>query len=180
MTVNAMLEMKLCGDPVLREIAVPVNEITNEIKDAMRQMVGMMDTHHGVGLAAPQVGILSRFLVMKAGDEIIRMVNPKITEKSPEIAVLEEGCLSILGPDGIPIFADVARPESVVVEWMDERGRPHNRKFSNTCARIVQHEIDHLDGILFIDYLSSAKREMVMNKVRKRKAPVMAKRSEDG
>ncbi|MCL1786051.1 MAG: peptide deformylase [Alphaproteobacteria bacterium] len=164
-----MLEMKLCGDPILRDVAAPVLEITDEIRAALRQMGDMMDAQNGVGLAAPQVGISSRFLVMRKPGSLICMINPKITEKSKDTIVLEEGCLSVLGPDGIPIFVDVARPESIVVEWTDEFGDKHSQKISGIVARVVQHEIDHLDGILFIDYLSSAKREMVMNKVKKRK-----------
>jgi peptide deformylase len=167
---NTMLEMKLCGDPVLREVAAPVLEINDKVRGALRQMGAMMDAQNGVGLAAPQVGILSRFLVMRKPGSLICMINPKIIEKSAELVVLEEGCLSILGPDSIPVFADVVRPESVTVDWTDENGRPHSQKFSGIVARVVQHEIDHLDGILFIDYLSSIKREMVMNKVKKRKA----------
>ena len=164
-----MLEMKLCGDPVLREVAAPVTEINDEIRGHLRQMAVVMEAQNGVGLAAPQVGILSRMLVMGKPGELICMLNPVIVEKSENVVVLEEGCLSILGPDSIPVFADVARPESVVIEWNDENGAPHRQKFSGIVARIAQHEIDHLDGILFVDYLSSAKREMVMNKVKKRK-----------
>ena len=171
-----MLEMKLCGDPVLREVAATVLEINDGICAALRQMILVMEEKNGVGLAAPQVGILLRLLVMKEpgtgnqepGD-LICMINPAIVERSEDMVVLEEGCLSVLGDGGLPVFADVARPESVTLEWTDEHGQPHSRKFSGIAARIVQHEIDHLDGILFIDYLSSAKREMVMNKVKKRK-----------
>ena len=80
-----------------------------------------------------------------------------------------EGCLSVLGGDDLPVYADVARPESVVVEWTDEKGRRQTAEMRGICARIVQHETDHLDGVLFIDYLSPVKREMVMRKVRRHK-----------
>lgn len=169
------LAMRLCGDPVLREIAAPVAEITPEILAALDGMVAMLEEQNGVGLAAPQVGLSQRFLVMKevrSREEepvaTLRMINPVVAARSEAVAVIEEGCLSVLGPDG-PVYADVARPASVIVRWTDERGRPQQREFSGFAARIAQHEIDHLDGVLFIDYLSSAKREMLMNKVKKRR-----------
>lgn len=166
-----MLQMKLCGDLVLREKCKPVTDITPQIRDAMDEMVNMMDEQKGVGMAAPQVGILQRFLVMvnPNNKEILRMINPRIVEKSEKMCTIEEGCLSVLGPDDLPVFADVTRPESVTVEWTDENGEVRQAKMKGYKARIAQHEIDHLDGILFIDYLSPIKREQVMNKVRKRK-----------
>ena len=138
-----MLQMKLCGDLVLREKCDAVGEITPDILRAMDEMVQMMHEQNGCGLAAPQVNITKRFLVMMNPDteEVFKMINPKIVMKSEELCTMEEGCLSVLGPD-------------------DLSGLP---------ARIVQHETDHLDGVLFIDYLSPVKREMVMRKVRKHK-----------
>ena len=163
-----MLQMKLCGDFVLREKCDAVGEITPDILHAMDEMVAMMREQNGVGLAAPQVNITKRFLVMMNPDteEVFKMINPKIITKSDEIVTMEEGCLSVLGPDNLPVFADVARPESVDVEWMNENGEPMAAHMSGLPARIVQHETDHLDGILFIDYLSPVKGEMVMRKVR--------------
>ncbi len=166
-----MLQMKLCGDLVLREKCAPVGEITPDILHAMDEMVKMMHEQSGVGLAAPQVNITKRFLVMMNPDteEVFKMINPKIIKKSDTVVKMEEGCLSVLGPDDLPVFADVTRPESVDVEWTDENGKPMAAHMSGLPARIVQHETDHLDGILFIDYLSPVKREMVMRKVRKHK-----------
>ena len=166
-----MLQMKLCGDLVLREKCTPVGEITPDILHAMNEMVKMMREQNGCGLAAPQVNITKRFLVMMNPDteEIFKMINPKIVTKSEKTVTIEEGCLSVLGPDNLPVFADVTRPESVDVEWTDENGKPMAAHMSGLPARIVQHETDHLDGILFIDYLSPVKREMVMRKVRKHK-----------
>ena len=130
-----------------------------------------MHEQNGVGLAAPQVNITKRFLVMMDPDTntVFKMINPKIVTKSEKLIMMEEGCLSVLGPDDLPVFADVMRPESVDVEWTDENGEHMGAKMSGLPARIVQHETDHLDGILFIDYLSPVKREMVMRKVRKHK-----------
>jgi len=162
-----MLQMKLCGDLVLREKCTPVADITPQLLDTMDEMVNMMQTQNGVGLAAPQVGITQRFLVMMDPDtnEIYRMINPTILSKSEETVVMEEGCLSVLGPDGLPVYSNVRRPASVVVEWTNENGNKLSAQMSGVPARIVQHETDHLNGVLFIDYLSGVKREMLMRKV---------------
>lgn len=166
-----MLQMKLCGDLVLREKCAPVTEITPDVLDIMNEMVGMMRDQNGVGLAAPQVGQLKRFLVMMDPDTetVFKMINPKIITRSADLCTMEEGCLSVLGPDNLPVYANVTRPQSVDVEWTDENGKSMAAHMSGLPARIVQHETDHLDGILFIDYLSPVRREMVMRKVRKHK-----------
>ena len=166
-----MLQMKVCGDLVLRTVCEPVNQITPELLSTMDTMVNMMREQNGVGLAAPQVGFASRFLVMMDPDSetIYRMINPSIISRGEKSCTMEEGCLSVLGPDGLPVYANVTRPESVVVEWTDEQGIKKTAQMSGLPARIVQHETDHLDGKLFIDYLPSVRREMVMRKVRKYK-----------
>ena len=169
-----MLEIKMCSDPVLRELAEPVKQIDPEMRDQINDMVELMRQQNGVGLAAPQCGISKRFLVMlnvknrKDPGQLIVMINPKITKYSDATVVKEEGCLSILGSDG-PVFADVMRPESVSVEWLDQNGEKQSGDFDGFAARIAQHEIDHLDGKLFIDYLPSLKRTQIMNKVKKAK-----------
>ena len=162
-----MLQMKLCGDLILREKCDPVVDITPELLNTMNEMVKMMGSQSGVGLAAPQVGFTQRFLVMMNPEtnEVYRMINPKILSKSEETCLMEEGCLSVLGADGLPVYAHVRRPSSVTVEWTDENGDKKTAQMAGTIARIVQHETDHLDGILFIDYLSGVKREMLMRKV---------------
>lgn len=164
-----MLQMKLCGDLVLRTQCTPVDNITPELLLTMDEMVEMMREQNGVGLAAPQVGILSRFLVMMDPDSetVYRMINPRIISYGSDTCTMEEGCLSVLGNDGMPVFANVSRPDSVVVEWTDEAGDKKKAQMSGTPARIVQHETDHLDGKLFIDYLSPLRREMLMRKVKK-------------
>ena len=127
------LQMKLCGDLILREKCAPVDDVS-QIADIMDEMVAMMDDQHGVGLAAPQVGIARRFIVMKEVKNrkdpgtIHKMINPKIISKSENTCVIEEGCLSVLGPDDFPIYADVERPESVVAEWTNEKGEKANKK----------------------------------------------------
>ena len=164
------LQMKLCGDLVLREKCDPVSEITPEILSTMDEMVKMMGDQSGVGLAATQVGITKRFLVMMDPETnvVYRMINPEITSKSEDTAVMEEGCLSVLGADGLPVYSNVRRPASVDVKWINEKGEELNAHMSGILARIVQHETDHLDGVLFIDYLTGAKREMLMRKVNRR------------
>ena len=166
-----MLQMKLCGDLVLREKCEPITDITPEILDIMNEMVGMMREQNGVGLAAPQVGQLKRFLVMMNPDDetVFKMINPKIITRSSDVCTMEEGCLSVLGRDNLPVYANVTRPASVDVEWTNEHGEQLRAQMSGLPARIVQHETDHLDGILFIDYLSPVRREMLMRKVRKNK-----------
>jgi peptide deformylase len=166
-----MLQMKLCGDVVLRTVCAPVSNIDDDLLATLDDMVELMRAQNGVGLAAPQVGILSRFLVMMDPDtEIVyRMINPKILSFSDDVCTMEEGCLSVLGNDNLPIFANVSRPQSVVVEWTDHNGDKKTAQMSGVPARIVQHETDHLDGKLFIDYLSPVRREMVTRKIKKRK-----------
>lgn len=163
--------MKLCGDVVLRTVCAPVSNIDDDLLATLDDMVELMRAQNGVGLAAPQVGILSRFLVMMDPDtEIVyRMINPKILSFSDDVCTMEEGCLSVLGNDNLPIFANVSRPQSVVVEWTDQNGDKKTAQMSGVPARIVQHETDHLDGKLFIDYLSPVRREMVTRKIKKRK-----------
>lgn len=166
-----MLQMKLCGDLILREKCAPVESVTPDVLSAMDEMVRMMREQNGVGMAAPQVGITKRFLVMMDPDTetVYKMINPKITSRSADTCVMEEGCLSVLGADNLPVYSRVTRPAAVTIEWTDETGAPHAAEMSGLPARIAQHETDHLDGVLFIDYLSPVHREMVMRKVRKRK-----------
>ena len=164
-----MLQMKLCGDPILRQPCDAVSDITPGLLRIMDEMVEMMRAQNGVGLAAPQVGLASRFLVMLDPDTetVYRMINPRIVSYSSETCSMEEGCLSVLGKQGLPVYAYVTRPQSVVVEWTDEHGEQKMAEMSGYPARIVQHETDHLDGKLFIDHLPSVRREMVMRKVKK-------------
>lgn len=164
------LQMRVCGDLVLREKCETVSDITKEILDNMDEMIKMMKDQNGVGMAAPQVGITKRFLVMMDPETnvIYRMINPEIISKSEDTCVMEEGCLSVLGSDGLPVYSNVRRPKTVEVKWLDEKGKLCQAVMTDTLARIVQHETDHLDGILFIDYLSGVKREMLMRKVNRR------------
>ena len=166
-----MMQIKLCGDLVLREKCEEVKEITEDIKTSLDEMVIVMNNQNGVGLAAPQVGIIKRFIIIMNPEtkDIYKMINPKIIYKSDKLCSMEEGCLSILGNDGFPVYSYLSRPESVSISYLNENGNVKEENFNGILARIVQHEIDHLDGILFIDYLSGIRRAMLMKKVKKAK-----------
>ncbi|MDR1826417.1 MAG: peptide deformylase [Rickettsiales bacterium] len=164
------VRLRFVGDPVLRARADEVSVISADVLNVLSEMENILKREAGAGLAAPQVGVPLRMLVFMAerGGPIFKAINPKIISHGDDSVVMSEGCLSVQGEDG-PVFVDLERFESVVVEWIDEVGVRHEEKFSGFAARVMQHEIDHLDGVLFIDYLSSAKREMVMRKVKKKK-----------
>ncbi|MCP1167085.1 peptide deformylase [Limimaricola litoreus] len=157
-------------DPRLKTLAEPVPAITDEIRRLADDMLETMYDAPGIGLAAPQIGKLSRLLVMDATKEDegaarpMVLVNPKVTWESESRSVYEEGCLSI--PEQ---FADVERPAEVEVEWLGLDGKTHSERFDGLWATCVQHEIDHLDGWLFIDYLKPMKRQMITRKMIKLK-----------
>ena len=155
--------------PCLREVAAPVVEINDEIKTLIKDMLDTMYDAPGVGLAAPQIGVMHRVIVMDpAGEEEepapLAMINPKITWLSEELRVHQEGCLSI--PEQ---YAEVTRPAEVRVGWMDQDGNPQEKDFDGLWATCVQHEIDHLNGKLFIDYLGPMKRQMMTRRSQKMK-----------
>ena len=163
----AVLEVRLYGDPVLRRRAVPVREVTPEIEGWLSDMVETMHTEVGIGLAATQVGIELRMLVIDEGRGTggRAYLNPVIVEQGGE-QVGEEGCLSLPG-----IFADVRRAEWVVAEAMDRTGASFRRRASGLLARVLQHEIDHLDGILFIDRLDKVTRDRLKRQIKREGFP---------
>lgn len=141
----ALREIRLDGDPILRKKSREVTEVTDRIKILLDDMIETMNHAEGVGLAAPQVGILRRVIVIDIGDGPIKIINPKIVEKhGEEVAV--EGCLSIPGISG-----DVPRPEKIKVKYMDVEGDMQVFEAEDVLARVFCHEIDHLDGILYTD-----------------------------
>lgn len=141
----ALREIRLDGDPLLRKKSKEINEINDRIRELLDDMVETMKHANGVGLAAPQVGILRRAIVIDLGEEQLKIINPEIIETSGSIVDIE-GCLSIPGISGT-----VDRPEKVKVRYMDENGKTKTIEASNLLARIFCHEIDHLDGILYTD-----------------------------
>lgn len=157
----ALLKLHLLGSPVLRQRSDEVPEITDEIRAFIADMFATMDAAKGVGLAANQVGVDRRVAVVDADGTRIALVNPRIVESEGK-ATQEEGCLSI--PD---IFADVTRPAAVTLEALDADGQPYRIEATGLLARAIQHEIDHLDGILFLDHLGPMKRRMLLSRWKK-------------
>jgi|SRR6056297_2778982 len=157
-------------DPRLKTAADPVTGIDDEIHQLAQDMLETMYDAPGIGLAAPQVGVLRRVLVMdcvKEEDQPPRpmvLINPEVTWSSDERDVYEEGCLSI--PEH---YAEVERPAKVEVRWTGLDGGAQSERFAGLWATCVQHEIDHLNGRLFIDYLKPLKRQMITRKMQKLK-----------
>lgn len=154
---------------VLKKVSEPVSDITDDLRKLMDDMRDTMHAAEGIGLAAPQVGVLKRVVVMDtdrkedgAGSAPIYMINPEIVLSSDEINLYQEGCLSVPGQ-----YGDVERPKQVKVTYIDYDGNPREMEADHLLATCVQHEIDHLDGILFTDHLSSLKRDMILRKLKK-------------
>jgi peptide deformylase len=162
----AVLEVRLYGDPVLRRRAAPVREVTPEVERWLDDMAETMHAEVGIGLAATQVGIERRALVVDEGRGVTRAyLNPVIVEAQGR-QIGEEGCLSLPG-----IFADVERAERIVVEAMDRTGATFRREATDLLARVLQHEIDHLDGILFIDRLDKVTRDRIKRLIKREGFP---------
>ena len=159
----AVLSVRKYGDPVLRRRAKPVEAVTPEVKRIIADMIDTMYDEVGLGLAAPQVGISLRLMVVgdEDGREARALLNPVIAEQGGEI-VAEEGCLSIPG-----VFAPVRRAEWVRLEAQDEQGRSVTTTARGLRARVFQHEMDHLDGVLFIDRLDPVTRDRIKRRIRK-------------
>ena len=157
-------------DPRLKKLCDPVAEITPDMGKLAEDMLQTMYDAPGIGLAAPQVGITKRLIVMdcvKAENEAPRplvLFNPEVIWASEELSTYDEGCLSI--PDQ---YAEVQRPAEVRVRWMGLDGKSQEEQFSGLWATCVQHEIDHLNGKLFIDYLGPLKRQLITRKMEKLK-----------
>lgn len=163
----ALLPILIAPHPLLKRRAEPVAVVDDEVRRLMDDMLETMYEADGVGLAAPQVGRASRIVVIDVHgkDEPrapLRLVNPEIVERSEETALIEEGCLSV--PEQ---YAEVRRPKRVKVRYLDETGAPREIEAEGTLGVCLQHEIDHLEGRLFVDHLSMLKRNLILNKVRK-------------
>jgi len=147
----------------LRQKAVPVKDINDEVRQTAKSMLETMREGKGLGLAAPQVGFLKRLFVTHTEKEgPLVFINPSIVWTSQEQVDCEEGCLSLPG-----MYADVRRPEKIRVQAWDEKGRAFNLEVAGILARVIQHENDHLEGILFIDRLNEAKRQKLLVKLKK-------------
>ena len=164
----SVMKIEMLGADILRRRADEVVEIDEELRLLIRDMFATMYDAEGVGLAGPQVGIARRVIVVDVKEEGTTpsaLVNPRILESSRETDKAEEGCLSIPGVSSL-----VERPATITVEGLDERGLPLRLEAEGLLARCIQHEIDHLDGILFIDRISPLKRTMLLKKYRSQQA----------
>ena len=160
----SLLDIHVLGSPVLREETVVVPEVTAEIRQLVGDMFETMYAANGIGLAAPQVGRRERVAVLDVGDNPMAIINPEIVVKEGA-ARGEEGCLSI--PE---VYGDIERATRVVVRALNVRGEPVEIDATELLARCLQHEIDHLHGRLFIDYLSVLKRRSAIGKWEREKA----------
>lgn len=156
-------------DPRLKKVCAPVPDLSDDLRNLARDMLETMYDAPGIGLAAPQIGVLDRVIVLDCAEKDeepkpLVMFNPEILLSSDDTNVHEEGCLSI--PDQ---YAEVTRPAEVKVGWLDMDGNPQEAEFDGLWATCVQHEIDHLNGKLFIDYLKPLKRQMITRKMQKLK-----------
>ena len=156
-------------DPILRKKCEPLEKVDKEIQKLMDDMLETMYAAPGIGLAAIQVGILKRLVVIDISKSEekknpIFLINPQIIHKSKKTSVYEEGCLSLPGQ-----FAEIERPAECTLKYVDYNGREKELKAEGLLATCVQHEVDHLNGTLFIDYLSKLKKDMIIKKLVKQK-----------
>ena len=162
--------IRLYGDPVLRKVAKEIDPTS--LKDEfIKEMANTMYVEDGVGLAAPQIGISERFFLYDIGEKLRLIINPQILEMSPEKEKGEEGCLSI--PD---IFEEVPRSLKIRVKYYDNFGKEYMRELEGYEARVFQHEFDHLNGKLFIDYISPVKKRLLkqkLNDIKKKSAEIL-------
>ena len=154
---------------ILRQKSLPVENVDKDLQILMEDMLETMYAAPGIGLAAIQVGVPKRVIVLDVSQkEGIKkpmfFVNPEIIDKSQDMSTYEEGCLSVPGQ-----FAEIDRPDSCYVKYMDYDGQPQELKAKGMLATCIQHEMDHLEGILFIDYLSKLKKTMIIKKLSKQK-----------
>ncbi|MDQ3556625.1 MAG: peptide deformylase [Gemmatimonadota bacterium] len=161
----SLLPIRMLGDKVLRRPADEVEEVDDEVRRLIDDMFETMREAEGIGLAAPQVGLSRRVIVVDVHDEAtppFALINPRIVESTPATERAEEGCLSMPG-----LQAVVERPSHVTVEGLDRHGSPCVVSGGELLGRCLQHEIDHLDGVLFIDRIGPLKRNMLIRKWRK-------------
>lgn len=161
------LKLRIIPDPVLRKVAQPITAMDKDTSRFMHEMLETMYENHGVGLAAPQVGALQRVIVMDTADEqktgaALMMANPEILWRSEELFTYKEGCLSIPGQ-----YAEVTRPKRVKIGYIDADGKARQVELEDLASSCAQHEIDHLNGVLFFDYVSKLKRDMMIRRVEK-------------
>jgi len=165
----ALLPVIIAPDPRLKQISAPIDRVDDDIRRLMDDMLDTMYLAPGVGLAAPQVGVLKRIIVVdaapdKSEPQPYRMANPELVWVSDEDLSAEEGCLSL--PD---YYGDVVRPAEIRVRYLDHENEMRECAADGLLAVCIQHEMDHLDGILFVDHMSALKRNMILRKLTKAK-----------
>lgn len=181
-----ILPLVIAPDPLLKQVSKPVEKVDDALRAFMNDMVATMYSEAGIGLAAVQVGVLKRIVVMDVDYEVedhhhhhhgeecggvhvknenpLFLVNPEIIESSEETNIYNEGCLSFPGAR-----SEVERPSTVKVKFLDYHGQEQILEMDEILATCVQHEIDHLNGVTFVDHISKLKREVILNKMRKLK-----------
>jgi peptide deformylase len=166
--VAAMSFIRRLGDPVLKSRATPVDRFDDSLRQQVARMAGIMNDAIGVGLAAPQLGISQRLLVYRVGPDapLVTLANPEIEWASDDREGSDEGCLSIPG-----VMVDVERPIHVRVRAQDEQGEPRSVEASGLEARVIQHEMDHLDGVLILDRTSRDERKRALRELREAERP---------
>jgi peptide deformylase len=166
--VAAMSFIRRLGDPVLKSSATPVDRFDDSLRQQVSRMAGVMNDALGVGLAAPQLGISQRLLVYRVGPDapLIALANPEIEWASEDREGSDEGCLSIPG-----VMVDVERPVHVRVRAQDEEGEPRSVEASGLEARVIQHEMDHLNGVLILDRTSRDERKRALRELREAERP---------
>jgi peptide deformylase len=151
------------GNEMLRQKAEKIKKIDDEIVETAKQMLEILKRDKGVGLAGPQIGLVKRIFVTHVEGDIERVyINPSILETSHKTVKYEEGCLSVPG-----IYADVNRSEAIKIQAWNEKGKPFTMETSGLLARVIQHEYDHLEGVIFLDYLPESKRNKLLAKYEK-------------
>jgi len=165
----AVLPLVIAPDERLNVPSTKVDVVDDAIRKLLSDMLDTMYANDGIGLAAVQVGVHKRCIVMDiavrdGGKEPIKLVNPEIVKKSEDISVYQEGCLSF--PDQ---YSDVERPEAVSVRYLDENGVEKTMEADGILATCIQHEIDHINGVVFVDHISSLKRDMILRRLKKAK-----------
>ena len=165
----ARREIRTLGDPVLREVARPVERFDRELVALSKRMVGIMRDAPGVGLAATQLGVVQRVIVYEVDDEAVTLVNPRIVSSSRDTETADEGCLSLPG-----VTVPVERPAAVRVRGRDVRGRRLEYDAEGLEARVIQHETDHLDGVLILERTTREERARALRELRERETAVAA------